>query len=45
MSGLIALTLRAPLAILAVSYFVGLIVRMIPIKGDEWFTLDRAPAE
>jgi len=45
MSGLIALTLRAPLAILAVSYLVGMIVRMIPIQGDEWFTLDQAPAE
>jgi hypothetical protein len=45
MSGLIGLTLRAPLAILAVSYLVGAIVRMIPIKGDEWFTLDQAPAE
>lgn len=45
MSGLIALTLRIPLAILAVSYFVGAIVRMIPIKGDEWFSLDQAPAE
>jgi hypothetical protein len=45
MSGLIALTTRVPLSILAVSYFVGAIVRMIPIKGDEWFTLDQAPAE
>jgi hypothetical protein len=45
MSGLISLTLRAPIAILAVSYFVGVIVRMIPIKGDEWFVLDQAPAE
>jgi cytochrome b561 len=45
MSGLIALTLRVPISILALSYFIGAIVRMIPVKGDEWFTLDQAPAE
>ncbi|MGO9339149.1 MAG: hypothetical protein ACLPY1_16765 [Terracidiphilus sp.] len=45
MSGLIGLALRAPIAILAVSYLVGGIVRMIPTKGDKWFILDQAPAE
>jgi hypothetical protein len=45
MSGLIALAVRAPLAILALSYVVGIVVRMIPVKGDEWFALDQAPAE
>lgn len=45
MSGLIALAVRAPLAILALSYVVGGLVRMIPVKGDEWLTLGQAPAE
>ncbi|HEY1903085.1 MAG TPA: hypothetical protein VGG56_11665 [Terracidiphilus sp.] len=45
MSGLIALAVRAPLAILALSYVVGVVVRMIPVKGYEWFALDQAPAE
>lgn len=45
MSGLIALAVRAPLAILALSYVVGALVRMIPVKGDEWLTLDQASAE
>ena len=44
-SGLIALAVRAPILILVLSYVVGVIVRMIPVKGDEWTALDRAPAE
>ena len=36
---LLGLILRAPIGILLLSYVVGGIVRMIPIKGDEEFTL------
>jgi hypothetical protein len=35
MGKLLALVIRAPIAILLVSYAVGGIVRMIPVKGDE----------
>jgi hypothetical protein len=34
MGGLLGLTLRAPIAILILSYAMGVIVRMIPVKGD-----------
>ena len=34
MGGLMTLAIRAPLAILLMSYLVGLIVRMIPVQGD-----------
>ncbi|MGA2050323.1 MAG: hypothetical protein ABSG96_21690 [Terracidiphilus sp.] len=35
MGGLLGLTLRAPIAILMLSYVMGGIVRMIPVKGDQ----------
>lgn len=44
-SGLIALAVRAPLSILLLSYVVGVIVRMIPVKGYEWITIDEVAAE
>lgn len=41
MGGLMTLAIRAPLAILLMSYFVGIVVRMIPVKGDETFLHDQ----
>jgi hypothetical protein len=40
MGGLMTLAIRAPLAILLMSYFIGIVVRMIPVKGDEAFLHD-----
>ena len=39
MGKLLGLILRAPIAILLLSYIVGGIVKMIPVKGDEEITL------
>jgi hypothetical protein len=35
LGGLLSIAVRAPLAILFLSYVVGIIVRMIPVRGDE----------
>jgi hypothetical protein len=35
LGGLVGITLRVPFAILFLSYLVGVIVRMIPMRGDE----------
>jgi hypothetical protein len=39
MGKLLELVLRAPIAILLLSYVIGGIVRMIPVKGDEEIAL------
>jgi hypothetical protein len=35
MGGMMTLAIRSPLAILLMSYFIGVIVRMIPVQGDQ----------
>lgn len=40
LGGLLWLTIRAPIAILMLSYVMGVIVRMIPVKGDQVTILD-----
>jgi hypothetical protein len=41
---LLGITLRAPIAILLLSYLLGAVVRMIPVRGDEAVMLDPEPA-
>jgi len=41
---LMGLAVRAPLAILLMSYFIGVIVRMIPVQGDEMLSVEHAEA-
>jgi hypothetical protein len=44
MGKLLGITLRAPIAILLLSYLLGAVVRMIPVRGDEPVMLDPEPA-
>jgi len=44
MSGIINLMIRAPLAILLLSYLVGVLVRMVPVRGDEILDFEQEAA-
>jgi hypothetical protein len=44
MGNLLGITLRAPIAIVLLSYLLGAVVRMIPVRGDEPVMLDPEPA-
>jgi len=44
LGGLVGVLFRAPLSILLLSWFVGALVRMIPVKGDEGMVLDAESA-
>jgi len=41
MGGMVGLAIRAPLSILLLSYVMGMLVRMIPVRGDKGVTLYR----
>ena len=45
LGALLGLAVRAPLAILLMSYVIGMIVRMIPVQGDEMLLVDHAGAD
>jgi len=38
---MVGLAIRAPLSILLLSYVMGMLVRMIPVRGDKGVTLYR----
>lgn len=43
LSGVFTLLFRAPIAIIVLSYIVGLVIRMIPVKGDSGATAQDVP--